>query len=50
MNASENSREDLAIAARLAGGPETRTAVPALVPLSIRKVAFELRGPAPSIR
>ena len=48
VNASENSREDLVIAARLAGGQETRTAVPALVPLSIRKVAFELRGTAPS--
>jgi pimeloyl-ACP methyl ester carboxylesterase len=48
VNASENSREDLVIGARLAGGQEIRTAVPALVPLSIRKVAFELRGTAPS--
>ena len=48
VNASEDSREDLVITARLAGGQETRTAVPALVPLSIRKVAFELRGTAPS--
>ena len=48
VNASEHSREDLVISARLAGGQETRTTVPALVPLSIRKVAFELRGTAPA--
>jgi pimeloyl-ACP methyl ester carboxylesterase len=48
VNASENSREDLVITAHFAGGEETRTAVPALVPLSIRKTAFELRGTAPS--
>ena len=45
--ASENSRENLVITARLAGGQETRTTVPVLVPLSIRKVPFELRGTAP---
>ena len=48
VNASENSRNDLVITARLTGGPETQTAVPALIPLSIRKVGFELRGKAPS--
>src|SRR5262249_27206878 len=48
VNASESSREDLVISARFTGGEETRTAVPALIPLSIRKVAFEVRGMAPS--
>lgn len=48
VNASEEWRENLVISARLAGGQETRTAVPALLPLAIRKVAFELRGTAPS--
>ncbi len=48
VNASTELREGLTIVARLAGGPETRTAVPALVPLSNRKVAFELRGSTPS--
>ncbi|MFI5454859.1 MAG: prolyl oligopeptidase family serine peptidase [Isosphaerales bacterium] len=46
VNASETWRDDLAIAARLAGGPEIRTAVPSLVPLSVRKVGFGFRGPA----
>ncbi len=48
VNASAQFREDLVIAARLGSGPETRTDVPALIPLSNRKVAFELRGTAPS--
>jgi predicted peptidase len=48
VNASENSQEDLVITARLAGGRETRASVPVLVPLSIRKVPFELAGTAPS--
>jgi poly(3-hydroxybutyrate) depolymerase len=48
VNASESSREDLVISARFTRGEETRTAVPALIPLSIRKVAFEVRGMAPS--
>jgi pimeloyl-ACP methyl ester carboxylesterase len=47
VNASGDNREDLVIVANLAGGPETRTVVPALVPLTIRKVAFEIRGMAP---
>jgi predicted esterase len=48
MNASAQYQEDLAIIAHIAGGPETRTAVPSLVPLSVRKVAFQFRGTAPS--
>lgn len=48
VNASDNSRADLVITARLPGGPETRTTVPALVPLSNRKVGVEFRGTAPS--
>ena len=48
INASAQYQEDLAIVAHIAGGPETRTAVPSLVPLSVRKVAFQFRGTAPS--
>jgi dienelactone hydrolase len=48
VNASAQFREDLVITARLADGPETRTNVPALVPLSNRKVVVELCGTAPS--
>ncbi len=47
INASAQYQEDLAIVAHIAGGPETRTAVPSLVPLSVRKVAFQFRGTAP---
>jgi pimeloyl-ACP methyl ester carboxylesterase len=48
VNATETWKADLFISAGLPGGPETRTAVGALVPLSVRKVGFELRGSAPS--
>jgi pimeloyl-ACP methyl ester carboxylesterase len=48
VSARADHCEDLAIVAGIAGGPETRTVVPILVPLSMRKVAFELRGTAPS--
>ena len=48
VNASADFREDLVIVACVAGGPETRTAVPSLLPLSVRKVAFGFRGAAPS--
>jgi len=48
VNPTESSRDGLAIVARLPGGPETRTDVPSLVPLSVRKVGFKLLGPAPS--
>ncbi len=48
VNAADSSRDDLAIVARLPDGPETRTNVPSLVPLSVRKVCIKLRGPAPS--
>jgi pimeloyl-ACP methyl ester carboxylesterase len=48
VNATEASRDDLAITSCIDSGQETRSAVPALVPLSARKVAFELRGTSPS--
>jgi predicted peptidase len=48
VNATEYSREDLVISARISGGEESRTDVPALVPLSVRKVAFQVRGMAPT--
>jgi predicted esterase len=47
VNATETWQADLVIAARLPGGPEIRTAVPTLVPLSVRKVCFDVRGPEP---
>ena len=47
VNASESSRNHLTIVARLPDGQETRTVVPALVPLSVRKVAFEFRVDVP---
>jgi dienelactone hydrolase len=47
VNASADYQEDLVIVACIAGGPETRTVVPSLVPLSVRKVAFGFRGTAP---
>ncbi len=48
VNAGDTTLAELVIAAQLSGGPETRTTVPALVPLSIRKIGFDLRGPAPT--
>ena len=45
MNATETWRDDLAIVARLPGGPEIRTTVPSLVPSSVRKVGFKLQRP-----
>ena len=48
INASGNRREDLVIAAHIAGGTLTRTVVADLVPMSIRKVAFNLEGTGPS--
>jgi pimeloyl-ACP methyl ester carboxylesterase len=47
VNATASSRDDLTIVTHLPGGPETRTAVPTLVPLSVRKVAVTIQGPAP---
>jgi predicted esterase len=46
VNASEKWQADLSIAARLPDGPEIRTVIPSLVPLSVRKVGFQVRGPA----
>jgi poly(3-hydroxybutyrate) depolymerase len=48
INASALHTQDLVVAAHIADGPETRTAVPSLVPLSVRKVVFEFKGTAPS--
>ncbi len=48
VNASAEFRENLAIVAHIAGGPETRTAVPSLIPLSVRKVGFAFTGTAPT--
>jgi dienelactone hydrolase len=46
-NATESWREDLVITAKLADGTATDTPVPALLPLSIRKVGFRLKGAPP---
>src|SRR5262249_12099324 len=46
VNASETWQANLSIAARLPDGPQIRTAIPSLVPLSVRKVGFQVRGPA----
>ena len=43
----ESWRDDLAIVTATPDGPETRTTIPTLAPLSIRKVGFEIKGPAP---
>jgi poly(3-hydroxybutyrate) depolymerase len=48
-NATEAWRDDLTIVAKLPEGPEIRTTVPSLVPLSARKVAFAFRGAAPRV-
>ena len=52
MNASESWREDLVITARLAGGQETRTAVPALAPSvdSQGRVRASWHGPSRPVR
>ncbi len=47
VNATVAWRDDLAIVARVADGPETRTPVSPLVPLSVRKVGFGLSCPRP---
>ncbi len=47
VNATELWRDDLVISAKLPDGAETNTAVPSLLPLSIRKVGFRLEGPPP---
>jgi poly(3-hydroxybutyrate) depolymerase len=47
VNATESWRDDLAIVTVIPDGPETRTPVPPLAPLSIRKVVFEIKGPPP---
>jgi pimeloyl-ACP methyl ester carboxylesterase len=47
VNATPSWRDDLAIVSTFADGPEIRTAVPSLAPLSIRKAGFEIKGPAP---
>jgi poly(3-hydroxybutyrate) depolymerase len=47
VNATETWQDALAMTAMLPGGDEVRTTVPALAPLSARKVGFAFRGPAP---
>jgi pimeloyl-ACP methyl ester carboxylesterase len=47
MNNSEEENRGLAIISRVPGGPETRTDLPPLGPLSVRKLPFRLRGTAP---
>ena len=47
VNASESSTNHLTIVARSPDGQETRTVVPALAPLSVRKVAFAFRVDVP---
>ena len=47
VNASESWRADLGIVSMVPDGPEVRTRVSSLAPLSFRKVAFEIKGPAP---
>jgi pimeloyl-ACP methyl ester carboxylesterase len=47
VNATESWRDDLVIVARLPQGPEIRTTVPSMIPLSVRKVGFDLRGNPP---
>jgi poly(3-hydroxybutyrate) depolymerase len=48
VNATESWQDALAITTMLPGGEEVRTPVPPIVPLSVRKVGFQLRGTAPS--
>ena len=47
VNASESWRDDLVIVSTLPDGPDTYTTLPTLAPLSVRKVGFEIKGPAP---
>ncbi len=50
INASQLWCDNLAIVSRLPGGDSVHTSVPALPPLSARKVGFRLTGPAPGNR
>jgi len=47
VNATESWRDDLVITAKLPDGAETDTPVPTLVPLSVRKIGFGLKGSRP---
>lgn len=47
VNATETWHDGLTIAARLPGGAWTRTSVPALPPLSVRKAGFRFQGTSP---
>ena len=47
VNATESWRDDLVITARLPNGAETDTPVPSLLPTSVRKIGFGLKGPPP---
>ncbi len=48
VNATEAAVDGLSVEARSDGLSETRTELPAVPPLSMRKVGFRLRGEAPS--
>ena len=47
INASQLWTDGLAIVSQLPGGDPVRTSIPALPPLSVRKVGFRITGPAP---
>jgi pimeloyl-ACP methyl ester carboxylesterase len=47
VNATASWRDDLVITAKLPDGPEADTPVRSLLPLSVRKVGFSLKGPPP---
>jgi predicted esterase len=47
LNATTGPADRLAVEAVLAGGEPTRTPLPPLLPLGVRKVAFRIEGPAP---
>lgn len=48
INSSTLTLKGALIEARLAGGKTTRTPLPAILPLGVRKVGFRLEGSAPS--
>jgi dienelactone hydrolase len=47
VNATPETQQGLFIRAAIAGGPAVETQVPAIAPLSVRKIGFRLRGKAP---
>jgi pimeloyl-ACP methyl ester carboxylesterase len=47
VNSTESWRDDLVITATLPDGAETNSPVPSLLPLSVRKIGFGLKGAPP---